>query len=69
MRYSKKILAVLSFSLCLLFSAIPNSAEAHSESLERENKVQVMILGTAHFANPNQDVINTQFPDVLQPKY
>lgn len=28
-----------------------------------------MILGTMHFGNPGQDVINFQFPDVLQPEY
>lgn len=32
-------------------------------------KAEVMILGTSHFGNPGQDVINTTFPDVKQPRY
>jgi hypothetical protein len=31
-------------------------------------EVQVMILGTYHFANPGQDVIKQDIDDVLQPK-
>ncbi|MDZ7773510.1 MAG: DUF5694 domain-containing protein [Balneolaceae bacterium] len=34
-----------------------------------QEKIQVMILGTSHFGNPGQDVINTEFPDVKLPKY
>ena len=36
---------------------------------EQPNSAKVMILGTAHFANPGQDVINPRFPDVYQSKY
>ena len=32
------------------------------------NEVQVMLLGTYHFANPGKDVIKQDFDDVLQPK-
>jgi hypothetical protein len=32
------------------------------------SEVQVMILGTYHFANPGRDVIKQDFDDVLQPK-
>jgi len=31
-------------------------------------EVQVMVLGTYHFANPGRDVIKQDFDDVLQPK-
>lgn len=34
-----------------------------------QEEIEVMILGTTHFGNPGQDVINIEFPDVLQPKY
>ncbi|HJU69774.1 MAG TPA: DUF5694 domain-containing protein [Gemmatimonadaceae bacterium] len=33
-----------------------------------EGEVQVMILGTYHFANPGRDVIKQDIDDVLQPK-
>src|SRR6186997_248232 len=33
-----------------------------------QNEVQVMLLGTYHFANPGQDVIKQDIDDVLQPK-
>lgn len=31
-------------------------------------EVQVMVLGTYHFGNPGQDVVNTQIDDVLSPR-
>ncbi|NBC65766.1 MAG: hypothetical protein GVY07_08965 [Bacteroidetes bacterium] len=37
--------------------------------VEHQEEIEVMILGTTHFGNPGQDVINIKFPDVLQPKY
>ena len=36
---------------------------------EQDNKAKVMILGTAHFDNPGQDLVNPEFPDVTAPKY
>lgn len=32
-----------------------------------EAGVQVLVLGTYHFANPGRDIVNTQVDDVLQP--
>lgn len=37
--------------------------------VNHQEEIEVMILGTTHFENPGQDVINIVFPDVLQPKY
>lgn len=37
--------------------------------MDDQESIEVMILGTMHFGNPEQDVINFQFPDVLQPEY
>ena len=39
-----------------------NAAEAVKKPIE------VMVLGTYHFANPGQDIINLKVDDVLQPK-
>lgn len=38
-------------------------------SVDNQEEIEVMILGTSHFGNPGQDVINFQFPDVLEPEY
>ena len=50
----------------ILLTAIPSNAQNLPETGE---KARVMIIGTTHFGNPGQDVINTKFPDVLKPKY
>ena len=52
----------LTFILLLL--AMPATLFAQSSE-----KAHIMVLGTAHFGNPGQDVINITFPDVFQPKY
>lgn len=52
--------------------ASPLCAQVNSEpqaTPERESKpVQVMILGTYHFANPGMDVVNIDVDDVLAPR-
>lgn len=50
----------------LLLFVQPLSAQIPVDHLE---EIEVMILGTSHFGNPGQDVINFEFPDVLHPKY
>lgn len=37
-------------------------------AVQATEPVQVMVLGTYHFANPGQDIINFKADDVLQPK-
>ncbi|MDZ7721071.1 MAG: DUF5694 domain-containing protein [Balneolaceae bacterium] len=50
----------------LSFSTEPVSGQA---PVDHQEEIEVMILGTSHFGNPGQDVINIKFPDVLEPKY
>lgn len=35
---------------------------------QAQSKTQVMVLGTYHFANPNQDAVKSNFPDHLSEK-
>lgn len=59
----------------LLSAILLSSALLSVESIfgqipaDHQDEIEVMILGTSHFGNPGQDVINIHFPDVLQPKY
>lgn len=65
---SLKGIFFLSAILCssTLLSVEPTLAQV---PVDDQKAIEVMILGTAHFGNPGQDVINIKFPDVLQPKY
>ncbi|MDZ7690173.1 MAG: DUF5694 domain-containing protein [Balneolaceae bacterium] len=47
----------------------PQKVFAQNGTTPPDEKAEVMILGTSHFDNPGQDVINVTFPDVLKPKY
>jgi hypothetical protein len=49
--------------------ALPTIGQSQSVIPDHDKKIEVMILGTSHFGNPGQDVINSKFPDVLKPKY
>jgi hypothetical protein len=49
-----------------LLSVEPSFAQV---PVDNQEEIEVMILGTSHFGNPGQDVINFQFPDVLEPEY
>lgn len=42
---------------------------AQGNSASNTATTEVMILGSPHFGNPGQDVINIEFPDVMQPEY
>lgn len=67
---NKKVLTFRFFLLVMLILwAAPHDHYAQ-EGEDRENQpIEVMILGSAHFGNPGQDVINVDFPDVFKPKY
>lgn len=63
---SFKSLLTSTIAIMLLFSAQNLTAQ---DFVDQPESIEVMILGTTHFGNPGQDVINIEFPDVLQPKY
>lgn len=44
------------------------SNEQNSESHNNSNVVQVMVIGSEHFANPGLDVINVESIEVLTPR-
>ncbi len=57
-------------SVILLFSnLLARQSTLAQVPVDHQEEIEVMILGTSHFGNPGQDVINIKFPDVLQPKY
>ena len=62
------MLRALGVALCL--AALPAAGAQERLLRERtpEERPALMILGTAHFANPGRDVINRQVDDVLAPK-
>lgn len=66
---SKPSFPFLSTILILLLTGIPVVSQAQDSPSNNSEKAEVMILGTSHFGNPGQDVINSTFPDVLKPKY
>ena len=57
------------FASILAFTLLTAHHTYAQPFLDNQEKIEVMILGTMHFGNPGQDVINFQFPDVLQPEY
>lgn len=58
------------FSVILILSTIVSVETIHAQvPIDNQQEIEVMILGTSHFGNPGQDVINIEFPDVLQPEY
>lgn len=62
----KQLLKIAVIFTALIFSSTLVFAQA---PVDHQGEIEVMILGTTHFGNPGQDVINTQFPDVLAPEY
>ncbi|MEM1131721.1 MAG: DUF5694 domain-containing protein [Pseudomonadota bacterium] len=62
LRYLGAFVAGLSVFLAANISAYA------AEPVQDDNPVQVMILGTYHFANPGQDVVNMEVDDVRTPK-
>lgn len=74
--YDFNLFAIMVSILCIttMLALLPvvNSQAVYAQEGSgggRSEKVEVMILGAAHFGNPGQDVINNTFPDVFQPKY
>jgi hypothetical protein len=61
----------ISLMIAILLSSTLLSVESSFAQVPVDNQeeIEVMILGTSHFGNPGQDVINFQFPDVLEPEY
>ncbi len=57
------------FAIIIPFILFPVKNSSAQPFFNNQEKIEVMILGTMHFGNPGQDVINFQFPDVLQPEY
>jgi hypothetical protein len=64
-------------SLRLLALLVAGAPTLQAQTLDRptgfpavcdQTEVQVMLLGTYHFANPGRDVIKQDIDDVLQPK-
>ena len=62
---------------CSLALLVLGTAALHAQTADRPTgfpagcgpaEVQVMLLGTYHFANPGRDVIKQDIDDVLQPK-
>lgn len=71
-RYAKRWFEALIAVLCLMFFRMAAGPGAiHGQPLPEGGgeKAEVMILGTAHFSNPGQDMIKTEFPDVMKPEY
>ncbi|MDR9363889.1 MAG: DUF5694 domain-containing protein [Balneolaceae bacterium] len=56
-------------AILIITPLIPPQQMNAQVPVDRQEEIEVMILGTTHFGNPGQDVINIEFPDVLQPKY
>lgn len=54
----------------LLFNATPVTtwADDAMQPASEEAPIQVMVLGTFHFANPGKDLVNTKSVDVLLPE-
>ncbi|MEL7189873.1 MAG: DUF5694 domain-containing protein [Pseudomonadota bacterium] len=58
------VLAVVSASLVAAEEPLDQSAPTD----DPVKPIQVMILGTYHFANPGQDLVNVEVDDMLAPK-
>ena len=52
----------------LIFCFMLTLAVASATLAQTQTKAQVMFLGVYHFANPNLDVVKTNFPDHLSAK-
>lgn len=65
-------LALLLVLVTLGMGAFSSPARAQDQSTpsatEGSSKIEVMVLGSVHFANPGQDAINTRVADVTTPK-
>ena len=61
-----RIVAVVTAVLGLAGLALPAAAQDRAEG--ETPPVEVMILGTYHFANPGRDVVNIEVDDVLAPR-
>src|SRR5688572_29060863 len=62
---SSRTMVTLALMLCAL-SAIP--VASGQSPAEKPARVEVLVLGTYHMANPGRDIFNTQADDVLAPK-
>lgn len=67
--YYNRIITFIVTLPSLMSVFICNINLAYGQPLEQDNKAKVMILGTAHFDNPGQDLVNPEFPDVTAPEY
>src|SRR3546814_3539563 len=56
----------LAFSF--LFAGLAGPSFAQGESAPAAPEVEVMVLGTFHWANPGRDAVNMQVDDVLSPR-
>lgn len=60
---------IVGMVVLLMLGVTPHPGESRQSSGSESDQINVMILGSPHFGNPGQDVINIQFPDVMQPGY
>lgn len=74
MLFSSRQLAPALILALLFTSQIPASAEPATQAIQLlrnrapAERPQLMLVGTAHFANYGHDVLNAQVPDVLEPQ-
>jgi hypothetical protein len=54
-------------SLCAIVLAAVWPSAAQAQSLSDDDRPQVMVLGTFHFANPGRDIVKFEVADVLSP--
>lgn len=67
---SDSLKGIVLLSVILLSSTLLSVETSLAQvPVDHQEEIEVMILGTSHFGNPGQDVINIEFPDVLEPKY
>ena len=69
MNIFNRFIQLLTLSAIFSIFLFPSHPSVAQVPVDHQGEIEVMILGTTHFGNPGQDVINTEFPDVLKPKY
>lgn len=61
---------IIKFLVVLCFFSLPSQYSfSQSDTSPENDKIEVMVLGTFHFDNPNRDVIKTNGIDVLEDNY
>jgi len=65
----KNLTLILAVLVCVIFSSQAQTNKVVERfEVTPKKKIKVTILGTTHFSNPGQDVVNMKVEDVLQPK-